>query len=305
MKDIYVIGEVLVDLIDVEHKGLVYATKFEKKFGGASANVAIAAARLGANVSFLGTIGTDYFGDYLKNTLLENNVNLNHTNYSGKTTIAWVGLDEEGERYFSFNRGSDGDYKIKDLKLINSIIHFGSATAFLGGNLKKSYFKLLDNATTNNNLVSFDPNFREDLVKDIDQFIKDSLYFIKRANFVKLSLEEVALITSKNIQNNQELEESLINLSKNSKATFFVTLGPKGTIVLENKNFYYIDTVKIKQVDSTGAGDAFVGALLSKIVKDDYELEKAVYFANKVGAIVCTKHGAIEALPYEDEVLSN
>lgn len=302
MKNIYVIGEVLVDLIDIEHQGLIEATLFEKKFGGASANVAISASRLGANVNFLGCIGTDYFGEYLKDTLEDNNVNLQYGQFSGNTTIAWVGLDKSGERYFTFNRGSDGDYVVKDLNIKESIVHFGSATALLGGELKRSYFTLLENSLENNNIISFDPNFRDKLVDDVDQFIDDSIFFIKNANFVKLSIEELELITNTSISCQADIEKEVLKLKEISSATFFITLGPKGTLVFDNGEVYVVDTIKINQVDSTGAGDAFVGAFLSRIAKDEYNLKESVFFANKVGALVCTKHGAIEALPYENEV---
>ena len=302
MKNIYVIGEVLVDLIDTEHKGLIQATVFEKKFGGAAANVAIASARLGSDVSFLGSIGKDYFGTYLSQTLNDNKVNIDSVRYEGKTTIAWVGLDSEGERYFSFNRGSDGDYVLDDKVIENSILHFGSATAFIGGNLRESYFALLEGAYNNNNVVSFDPNFRADLVFDLDKFIEDSLYFINKADFVKFSLEELAIISRVDSVSVEEILDKLRTLRKNSKAVFLVTLGAKGTAVYEGDSYYTVESIKIKQVDSTGAGDAFTGALLSQIAKGDYILKDAVYFANKVGALACTKYGAIEGLPYKEDL---
>ncbi|EHR0219387.1 hypothetical protein KS664_003022 [Clostridium perfringens] len=111
---------------------------------------------------FLGQVGNDALGLYLKNRLKENSVNIDNIIEKGNTTLAFVTLDSEGERDFHFVRGGDKEYYIDINKLKieeNSIIHFGSATAFLCWDLKESYINLFNYAKENNIYTSFDPNF--------------------------------------------------------------------------------------------------------------------------------------------------
>lgn len=303
MKHIYTIGEALIDMIDTKHQGLQDAIFYERKFGGASANVAIAASRLGAKVSFLGQIGEDFFGNFIHKTLENENISLQYSYQKGTSTIAWVGLDQDGERSFAFMRGSDGDYKLPQIDLdSNAIVHFGSATAFLGGNLELSYFRLLDLAIEKNATISFDPNYREDLIEDIEAYREKCLTFIKKAHYVKLSLEELELLTKTTIQNQEELIQALLKIREKSNAQCLVTMGAKGTAVFVGEKIEQVKSIKVEQKDSTGAGDAFVGAFLRELAMNDKDLLEKVAVANKVGAIACTKHGAIEALPYLREL---
>ena len=223
----------------------------------------------------------------------------------GSTTIALVGIDENGERNFDFLRGSDGDYSFNNIdlsKITNSdIIHFGSATGFLDGELKKTYFKLMEYAKNNNIYVSFDPNYRDALITTdkLAQFIEDSIFFIKQSDFNKLSDEELFLLTGE-----KEITTGVNKLHDLGVKVVTITLGSKGTYLSVNKENIIIPSIKIKQVDSTGAGDAFVGAVLKQVsdIEDKQnigfeEWKNIIEFANKVGAITCTNYGAIASMP--------
>lgn len=302
---VFCIGELLIDMVCVDNKGLKYGEKFEKKAGGAPANVAAAICKLDGKAAFLGQVGDDYFGTYLISLLDELNICRDMAIQKGSTTIALVGIDEHGERNFDFLRGCDGEYAFYniDVSKINSkdIIHFGSATGFLEGQLKATYFKLLEYAKENNIFVSFDPNYRDSLIKPemIEQFIKDCRYFIENSNFVKLSNEELYLITKE-----KELKLGVNALHEFGADIVTVTLGDEGTYLSIQGNGFMVPSIKVKQVDSTGAGDAFVGAVLEQIsFIDDKtnisvdEWKKIISFANKVGAITCTNYGAIDSMP--------
>ena len=200
-KNIFCIGELLIDMVCVDNKGLINGEKFEKKAGGAPANVAASISKLEGNAYFLGQVGDDFFGKHLIQLLNDLKINTEMVVEKGSTTIALVGIDENGERNFDFLRGSDGDYSFNNIDLSkiasSDIIHFGSATGFLDGELKKTYFKLLEYAKDNNIYVSFDPNYRDALIRadKLAQFIEDSIFFIKQSNFTKLSDEELFLLT--------------------------------------------------------------------------------------------------------------
>lgn len=303
--NIFCIGELLIDMVCVDNKGLKNGEKFEKKAGGAPANVAASISKLEGNAYFLGQVGVDFFGKYLIELLEDLNINTEMAVSKGSTTIALVGIDENGERNFDFLRGSDGEYSFENIELSTidkgDIIHFGSATGFLEGELKKTYFKLLEHAKANNIYVSFDPNYRDALITDdkLKGFVEDSISFLKASDFTKLSDEELLLLT-----NEKDITAGVSKLHELGVKVVTITLGSKGTYLSVNGENEIIPSIKIKQIDSTGAGDAFVGAVLKQVAdieeKQSISFEKwkdIITFANKVGAITCTNYGAISSMP--------
>ncbi|NFA42760.1 carbohydrate kinase [Clostridium botulinum] len=303
--NIFCIGELLIDMVCVDNKGLKYGEKFEKKAGGAPANVAASISKLEGNAYFLGQVGSDFFGKYLVELLKELNINTDMTVEKGSTTIALVGIDENGERNFDFLRGSDGEYSFDNIdtsKISESdIIHFGSATGFLDGELKNTYYKLLEYAKSKNMYISFDPNYRDALITDdkLDLFVKDCIEFLKKSDFTKLSDEELILITKE-----EDLEAGVKKLHELGVNVVTITLGSKGTYLSVLGKNEIIPSIRIKQVDSTGAGDSFVGAVLKQIAEVEdkknigfEEWKNIITFANKVGAITCTNYGAIASMP--------
>ena len=308
---IFCIGELLIDMVCVDNKGLKNGEKFEKKAGGAPANVAASISKLDGNAYFLGQVGKDFFGTYLLELLKDLKINTEMAVAKGSTTIALVGIDENGERNFDFLRGSDGEYSFENIdlsKITNSdIIHFGSATGFLDGELKKTYFKLLEYAKSNNIYVSFDPNYRDALITEdkLEKFIEDSIFFLKQSDLTKLSDEELFLLTGE-----KDIKTGVNKLHDLGVKVVTITLGSKGTYLSINKENIIIPSIKIKQVDSTGAGDAFVGAVLKQLAdiedKQNITLEewdKIITFANKVGAITCTNYGAIASMPVLSDII--
>ena len=312
MNKVFCIGELLIDFINKDiNAGLVKGINFEKKAGGAPANVCAAVCKLGGKSYFLGQIGKDAFGKFLLDTLKNANINTEMVVEEGNTTLAFVSIDENGERDFEFNRGSDGQYSFDkiDLNKIskNDIVHFGSATAFLEGELKNTYFKLLNYCKENKIFISFDPNYRDALITEdkLEQFIEDCKEFIKYSDFIKLSDEEIKIITKE-----EDLYNGIEKLHNMWAKLIAVTLGSKGTLVSTNEENYIVQSIKIKQVDSTGAGDAFVGAVLKQIAqlkdKNNISFEKMkeiLFYANKVGAFTCTNYGAIDAMPEEKDLM--
>ena len=309
-KNIFCIGELLIDMVCVDNKGLKDGEKFEKKAGGAPANVAACISKLDGNAYFLGQVGDDYFGKHLIELLKDLNINTEMAVEKGSTTIALVGIDKNGERNFDFLRGSDGEYSFNNInlsKIDNSdIIHFGSATGFLEGELKKTYFKLLEYAKSNNIYVSFDPNYRDALITPdkLEMFIEDSIEFIRKSDFTKLSDEELFLLTKE-----KDITAGVNKLHELGVKVVTITLGSKGTYLSVGGQNEIIPSIKIKQVDSTGAGDAFVGAVLKQVSdienKQNISFEEwkdIITFANKVGAITCTNYGAIASMPILIEV---
>ena len=307
MSKILCIGEALIDMICTDKgSSLAQGENFLKKTGGAPTNVAAAIAALGGSVSMAAKVGNDPFGKQLIDTMKDFGVStefmlIDDTHF---TTFAFVSLMEDGERDFVFNRGADGQLSEADIDAINldefAILHFGSATAFLPGPLQQAYTSLLKRAQEKNIFVSFDPNYRHLLFKNnTPSFIEQSWHFLQHCNFFKLSDEEAMLLTNTNT-----LMDAAEKLVQQTSALFTITLGKDGTLLGYQKNISILPSIPVKPVDTTGAGDAFVGAVLYQLsFKTTDEIKKLsvetwnaiITNANKAGARTCEYMGAMEA----------
>ncbi|MET1258694.1 carbohydrate kinase [Flagellimonas sp. DF-77] len=314
MTKVFCIGELLIDFV-AEHQGseLSKANDFTKKAGGAPANVACAVAKLGGKSSFIGAVGKDPFGTFLLNVLRNERVDISLAQRSKTfTTLAFVSIAEDGERDFVFDRGADKELKYdkaikKDFK--NNIIHFGAATAMLGGKLEEAYGHYLFDALTEEAFISFDPNYRSDLWQD-DQatFIKKCLPYVEKSHLCKFSLEEAQLLSGKTA-----VEEACSYLHEVGARIIAITLGKDGTFVSTPNKQHTVPSIKVSAVDTTGAGDAFIGCLLFQIAQlhnipsifeDTDSLLEMVKVANRAGALTTTQFGAINALPTLNQLQS-
>lgn len=304
------IGEALIDMICTD-KGMSLSegSNFLKKTGGAPTNVAAAIAALGGEVELAAKVGKDPFGKQLIQTMesfgVGTNAMLEDSNHF--TTFAFVSLMHDGERDFVFNRGADGQLSIDDVDAINlnnvGIIHFGSATGFLPGPLQAAYLHLLQKALHHKIYISFDPNYRHLLFpNNTDSFVSQSWHFLRNCNFFKVSDEEAMLLT-----HTSTLEDATAILLKDTSGIFAITLGKEGTLLGLNGQQYIIESIPVKPVDTTGAGDAFVGAVLYQLSHLDQttiqslsldEWNKIILNANKAGARTCEYMGAMEAFKY-------
>jgi len=307
MKKVFCIGELLIDFV-AENQGsdLSKANEFTKKAGGAPANVSCAISKIGGSSYFIGCVGNDPFGLFLLDVLEKEGVNISMAQKSDTfTTLAFVSIDEDGERDFVFSRGADRELSYNSsykTDFEDNVIHFGAATALLGGPLEEAYNRYLFDGLTKNSFISFDPNYRVDLWKNNEeQFIRKCKSFIEKSHLCKFSLEEAQLLSGK-----QDIEEACETLHELGTEIIVITLGKEGTWLSTKKFKKTIPSIKVNPVDTTGAGDAFIGCLLKqladyndiyKIIEDENELTAMVTKANKAGAITTTNFGAIESLP--------
>ncbi|AUM62725.1 carbohydrate kinase family protein [Spiroplasma monobiae] len=268
MKKIVSIGEVLMDVYSADGK-----TKAE--VGGASFNVACSIAALKNNESyFMGSLGNDKYKDSINTFIEKFNIKTDFIEQSQlPTTIAKVTLDENKERFFEFIRNSDNDFHLSNfsedkLKEID-FIHFGSATALLEGDLSDSYWSLLKFAKKNEINFCFDPNFRDKLWNteaEIKLFIRLCVEFLDNASLIKLSDEELLLVTGM-IKEENALKELMKN---NPKALICITRGSKDTMCGWNGEIIFVPTILCEElVDTTGAGDAFISSLINEFVTNN------------------------------------
>jgi fructokinase len=311
------VGELLIDFyctdIDVD---IIEGRQFLKSAGGAPANVSAAIAKLGGEASFCGKVGKDPFGYFLKQTLdaVDVDTSMLVMDEKAKTTLAFVSLKKNGERDFVFHRGADALLTIGDIdhdKINQSkILHFGSATAMLSDPFCTTYLNLISNAKDEGKCISFDPNYRGNLWEGrVHEFVKLAKKAIALSDFVKVSDEELEIITG-----TKDYAEGVNILHAIGAKIIAVTLGKRGTLLSNGKRNEIVESIPVTSIDSTGAGDAFVGATLFRLANTDHiksiykdfeQLRDIVTFANKVGALVCTKIGAIDALPCMKEIESS
>jgi fructokinase len=309
------IGEALIDMICTDTgSSLSRGEHFLKKPGGAPTNVAAAIAALGGEVLLSAKVGADPFGQQLIDVMKDFGVSTIWMvqDKNSFTTFAFVSLMKDGERDFVFNRGADGQLSENDIEGIDldecPIIHFGSATAFLPGPLQDAYKSLLKKALDKNIFISFDPNYRQLLWKNnTETFIAQSWNFISQSHFFKVSDEEAMLITG-----SESVFDAASILSEKTRATFAITLGKEGTLLVHKKNRITVPSIPVKPIDTTGAGDAFVGAVLYQLSKYSLQIIQAlstedwkeiISNGNKAGARTCEYMGAMEAFKHLNNLI--
>lgn len=319
MFDVVALGEILIDFTPAGFSPSGNAL-FERNPGGAPANVAAAVARLGGSAAFIGKVGNDQFGRFLKRVLEENRIDTRGLRFSGEanTTLAFVHLDERGERSFSFyrNPGADTLLTVEDLDLTlideAKIFHFGSLSLTHEPS-RSACLAAVEHARRAGKVISYDPNWRPPLWENDDVARSMMSLGLEMADVVKLSEAELELLTGSSDLNwgTRELMDRGIRL-------VVVTLGAKGCYYRSHAGTGHLPTYKAKVVDTTGAGDAFVGGLLFQLARlggmgtglssldlqalSASELERMLAFANAVGALSTSKRGGIPSMPCLREV---
>lgn len=316
MGRIFTIGEALIDFIPMD-KSLLEPDQegFIKMPGGAPANVAVAAAKLGAQSYFIGKLGNDAFGTFLENTLKANGVNTDYISKTDEanTSLAFVTLDENGERDFSFyrNPGADMLLNIEDVSNISfndlDIISFCSVD-LVDYPVRYATEYLLKKCKQANATVVFDPNIRKALWDDLEEYRKTVIHFLKYADIIKISDDEVEFITQK-----PRVSQGVDFLKSLGLKHIIVTLGKDGAIGYFNDWEIMVKGNKVDVVDTTGAGDAFVGSFLYSLNQSQKKMEalseeellQILTFSNKVASLVTTKKGAMSSLPTLSELKQN
>ncbi len=312
MFDVAALGELLIDFTPAGRSG-AGSSLFERNPGGAPANVLVAVSRLGGKSAFIGKVGNDRFGHFLKKVLESDGIHVRGLKFSDtvNTTLAFVHLDEKGDRSFSFyrNPGADTTLTGADLELEvienSKIFHFGSLSMTHEPS-RSTTLKAVRYAKEKGCIISYDPNWRPPLWKS-DAAAKEGMKAgLQYADILKISEVELAFLTGQT------------DLEKGSKILFdmgirlvVITLGPKGCYYRCNAGTGQLATYDIKAADTTGAGDSFLGGLLYHLSRfkgaldtiNKQELEKILDFSNATGALCAAEKGAIPAMPSMEQVL--
>lgn len=311
--DIVGFGEMLIDFTPcgVSDRGNIL---YERNPGGGVPNLVVAASRLGGKCAFIGKVGNDIFGRFLKDTMKENNINTQGVVLSDEflTTSAFVQLEEDGEREFVFYRKEAADSMLYASEVPFEVIdqgkalHFSSVT-LTGGESPKATWAVLKYAKQKGKLITFDPNWREMLWDSKQKAVAQMLEGVKFADIIKVSEEELELLTG---YNEDEWEQGAQVLVDMGVSLVVVTLGSKGSNYFARNGSGHVDAYTVDAVDATGAGDSCFGSFILQFLDSNMDInkiniekvEEMLAYSNAVAALCVTQLGGIPSMPTRDEV---
>lgn len=310
--DVVALGELLIDFTPagVSKQGQIL---FARNAGGAPANVLAMLSILGKRTAFIGKVGSDSFGLFLKKTLLESGIEVSAltVSHTEPTTLAFVSLNEKGDRSFDFCRNNSADVMLRreevpeELLKACALFHFGSVS-MTSEPARDATLYAARRAKELGKLVSYDPNYRPALWKNREEAIQLMKAGLAFADVIKVSDEEVELLTGKSdfLSGARELVSQGVKLA-------LVTAGDKGTWYASTPGWEgHVPSIQVKAVDTTGAGDTFLGAFLGKLLDckklpeelNGEELREMIRFANIAGALCATGRGAIASMPRQEQI---
>lgn len=304
------IGEILIDLtqVGVTELGI---PRFVANPGGAPANAAVAAAKLGADAGFIGCVGRDAFGAFLRSTLVSQGVDtagLVETDQA-PTTLAVVSVDSTGERSFQFYRKPGADICLEetmlDKGLLDSakILHFGSVSLTADPS-RAATMAAVRYAKVRGALITYDPNYRANLWQDEETAVEAMRRPLPLVDVLKISDEETALLSGFS-----DPEEAAEALEAQGIPLVLVTLGADGVLYRFRGKTGRVPGFATKVADTNGAGDTFFGAVLSALTEkslvelEEIELREILKLANCAASITTSRPGAIPAMPTLQEVM--
>jgi fructokinase len=318
--DIVTLGELLIDMFPAElGKSLVEVSAFYPKPGGAPANVAVAAVRLGAKSAFIGKVGDEAFGHWLADVLKQEGVETRGIRFDSeaRTTMALIAMPDEHTAEIVFYRNPGADMRLKPEELDRELIrearafHFGSLS-LIHEPSRSATIEAVKIAREAGALVSFDANYRPDLWRHPQEAIEVTMTTVPHVDLVKVNEVEVALLSG---QESIEIDEQSLNTAakaiiEKGPTVVIVTLGPNGSFFQTADACGYIPAFEVETVDAVGCGDAFVAGLLYQLVREGgwhdklspAALHEKLRYANAVGALTALKRGVIPALPTADQV---
>ncbi len=309
--DVVALGEILIDFTPCG-KSEAGQRLFEQNPGGAPANVLAALSKFGRKTAFIGKVGKDMHGSFLKEVLVENEISTEGLveGDDAFTTLAFVALSDSGERSFSFARKPGADTCLtenevkKELIKESKVFHIGSLS-LSAEPVKSTTLRALELAKEAGCMISYDPNYRAPLWESQEDAIREMRSVIPFVDVMKLSDEETELLTGI-----AEPEGAAKKLLEQGVSIVAVTLGADGALIATKGGCERVAGYSANIVDTTGAGDSFWGGFLHKLLEADKKfaeitLEEAIEytrFGNAVASLCVEKRGAIPAMPTLEEV---
>ena len=311
--DVVALGELLIDFTCVSSDEAGFPTMAAHP-GGAPANFLAALSAFGAKTALLGKVGNDAFGKLLIAACEKAGIKTRGivTADDVFTTLAFVTLDESGDREFSFSRKPGADTQLRfeelDLSLMDDakVFHFGTLS-LTDEPARTATAEAVAYAKAHGKLITFDPNLRKPLWRDLDAAKEQMLWGLRQADVVKISDEEVAFLFDLSPADGAK------HILEHFGCTLvFVTCGANGCYFRNAIACGHVDALQgISVVDTTGAGDIFGGSALYQILQTgvspdaltESQLREIVRFACTAAGLSTTRHGGISSVPTLEEVL--
>ncbi len=309
MFDIIAVGELLIDFTPIRNEQGMF---FKENPGGAPCNMLTMAQKLGSKTAFIGKVGKDQFGIHLGSVLKAENIDISGLIYSEdyNTTLAFVHLDEKGDRSFSFYRNGCADVMLEksdvDYGMLDNTraLHFGSLS-FTNEPSKSTVYDMVRYAKTKGKLITYDPNYRPALWPTEAAAVEGMRLGVEYADIIKVSEEEAVLITGED-----DFHKAAEELHRGGIKLVCVTLGEKGSFYYHRNGQGVVKGYKSRAVDTTGAGDTFFGAVVHQILsKGDIsgltaeELGEIFSFSNAAASLCIENYGGIPSIPSIEDIL--
>lgn len=309
--DVCALGELLIDFTEngTSPQGNPI---MEANPGGAPCNVLAMLNKLGYKTAFIGKIGDDIFGRQLKKAVQEVGINTDGlvTDKIVNTTLAFVHTLPGGDREFSFYRNPGADIMLSEADMNEQLIsdsrifHFGSLS-MTGEECEAATKKAVGIAKENGLIISFDPNLRENLWDSLDKAKEKIEYGMANCDILKISDNEIQWFTGEQDYDRavEKLRSRFGNIS-----LLLLSLGKDGSRAYSGENSAYVPAAPAKTIETTGAGDTFCGAILSKVLEhglreySHQELSDMLIFANAAAAVITERKGALRVMPQLTEI---
>lgn len=312
MYDVTAIGELLIDFTPLGPSAQGRPV-FEQNPGGAPANVLAALSQLGRTTALISKVGKDPFGISLRHTLEQAGIETQGLLMSDTylTTLAFVHLDQQGDRSFSFYRQSGADVMLEASEIAFNLIddcrvfHFGSVS-MTDDPTRQATLAAVHYAYDRKKLISFDPNLRPMLWHSLTEARRLILSILPQVDCLKVSDEELFFLTeTTDLRNGTEQLISEFDLQ-----LVLVTQGRKGAYGRTPRVEGHHRAYDVPTIDTTGAGDAFTGSVLHDLLRvecdpaqlSETELMDLLARANAAGSLATTRKGAIPAMPSSQEI---
>lgn len=307
MKKLIAIGEALIDFVPGEQgKRMEEVASFSPAVGGAPANVCGAFAKLGGEAQMITQLGNDPFGDKIFHEFKKNGIRTESVlrTEEANTSLAFVALEQNGDREFSFYRNPGADMLLSPESIKKEWFEDGYALHFCSvslGNfpMKRAHERAISYAAEAGLLISFDPNLRPALWKSETAMKLAVEEFLPMADIVKISDDELGFIAG-----TTDVEEAAAILLQGRTRLFIYTQGPEGAMAFTKNAFAEAEGIRVDAVDTTGAGDAFIGSFLYQMYQDQVnadelenlesrQLERYLVRSNYYCSESVKKHGAV------------
>lgn len=310
--DVTALGELLVDFTEngISAQG---NTLLEANPGGAPCNVLAMLKNLGKKTAFIGKIGNDALGKMLKKTVEDQGICIDNLVEDEEihTTLAFVHSDKDGDRSFSFYRNPGADLMLQweeinvDFLVNTKIFHFGTLS-MTEEEIKNVTKKAVQKAKENGVLISFDPNFRPLLWKDMEDARQQMWYGIGQCDILKISDDEILFLTG-----TKDIDEGIARIREKSHAKLIcATMGKNGSkVYYKGKTVFGRPFLRKDTIETTGAGDTFMACVLNTVLEKGLEqltqesLTEMLLFANAASSIITTRKGALKVMPQRQEIL--